>query len=158
MKLFHLLSFQLLPLSITSASVIEFPDAVDDVRGRIFNTRTSSFLDSDGDSMMSPHQRSTMINSIKSMVSEDLASNQHLQDRFLAEGDWLFLNDFLRTFNFTIPVNESVRLGNIDFEIKTINCEDFGVRDIVTEGNGGTEYDLTFSIAGVTMTCYFDYR
>ena len=108
--------------------------------------------------MMSPHQRSTMINSIKSMVSEDLASNQHLQDRFLAEGDWLFLNDFLRTFNFTIPVNESVRLGNIDFEIKTINCEDFGVRDIVTEGNGGREYDLTFSIAGVTMTCYFDYR
>jgi hypothetical protein len=138
---------------------LESPDAIGDVQRRIFNSRTSSFIDSDGDSKMTSHQRSTMINSIKSMISEDLVSRQHLQDRLLAEGDWLFLNDFLQTFNFTVPVNETVGLGNIDFDLKTIVCEDFGVRDIVTEGTGNnTEYDLTFSISGVTMKCHFDYR
>ena len=88
------------------------------------------------------------------------SSNERDHWRFLAEGDWEFLNDFLGIIGQVETfVDETFVFTDIHFYIGSIKCDNFGISDIVTERSGSTtEQDLSLLFAGFTARCHLDYR
>lgn len=106
----------------------------------------------------SDEKKAILLNNIKHMIGREY-HGELLQSRYLAEGDWDFLNDFFAVIGpIEIEVNETFAFSNIDFTISAIQCENFGIGDIVTTGSGTvTQQDLSFFVSGITVECNLDY-
>ena len=103
-------------------------------------------------------KKAILLRNVKDMIVGS-SSDEAEHSRYLAEGDWEFLNDYfgiigeVETF-----VNDTFVFSNIDFYIGTITCDNFGISDIVTERSGGaTQQDLSLHVTGITVRCILDY-
>lgn len=103
-------------------------------------------------------KKAILFQNIKDMIVGS-SSDELENSRFLAEGDWEFLNEFfgiigeVETF-----VNETFVFSNIDFYIGAITCDSFGISDIVTESSSSTsQQDLSLHVTGITVRCLLDY-
>jgi len=106
---------------------------------------------------LTAEQKRLLKNNIQNMILQDIYSHDE-EDRKLAEGDWDFLDDFFNTFNFETTLGETFNVGGIAFTIETIKCDSFDISDIITDGSGTTtQYDLSFSVTGITLQCDLDY-
>lgn len=104
-------------------------------------------------------QKSKLRNSIKELIVQDIyKEDNHKTNRLLQERGWDFINEFLETFEFEVPVDQTINVAGIEFVLGSITCGDFAIDDIETTGSGASsEYELSFLVNGITLTCQFDY-
>lgn len=109
--------------------------------------------------MITTEQKSKLRNSIKELIVQDVyKEDNHKTNRLLQERGWDFINEFLETFEFEVPVDQTINVAGIEFVLGSITCDNFAIDDIETTGSGASsEYELSFLVNGITLTCQFDY-
>jgi uncharacterized protein YprB with RNaseH-like and TPR domain len=110
--------------------------------------------------VITTEQKSKLRNSIKELIVQDIyKEDNHKTNRLLQERGWDFINEFLETFEFEVPVDQTINVAGIEFVLGSIACDNFAIDDIETTGSGvSSEYELSFLVNGITLTCQFDYR
>lgn len=95
-----------------------------------------------------------MKHNLRNMILDDLNERR----RSIEEGDWMFINEYLDNINLNITINETFDFLGIDFELVSLTCDELRISDIDTEGSASTQYDLGFSISGISLSCVLNYR
>lgn len=104
-----------------------------------------------------PEQRNMLQQNIKNLFVK--RKNEDKIERLLVEGDWDFLNEYLATQSFEVDVDTTSNFNGIDFTIGTVSCENFAIKDIITEGSGSsTLYNLIFLVKGISLDCVMSYE
>ncbi len=87
-------------------------------------------------------------------------NGERTHSRFLAEGDWDFLNDYFDMIGeIQTDVNETFKFSNIDFNVKNITCNGFSISDIEIESaETSNKLDLTVFISGISLQCELAYE
>jgi len=115
----------------------------------------------DARSFLTTDQKRNLKNSFKSGVKDLILQRKYesTNSRFLEEGDWDFINDIIGELEFEVPLDLETELAGIDFTIGSLSCNSISFDDIITEGSGSTtEYNLSFRVTGITVSCSFDYE
>ena len=77
----------------------------------------------------------------------------------IEEGDWDFLDIFFQEFELELVVDETLEIGTIDFTIGTIFCNNLDIDDFIANGSGtSTQYDYSFLVSGISLSCEMDYE
>lgn len=117
------------------------------------NVEVRSFITAD--------QKRNLENNVKSGMKDLILQRKHESDnsRILEEGDWDFINDILEDLDFEFVLDLEEEFAGVEFTFGTFSCDSFSINDIVTEGiSSTTEYNLSFRVTGITVSCIFDYE